>query len=370
MKSIIDYAETEFETLDLKPFNRVDSLILSQFAYINFDGLIPYSNIGNKTVRIADCFLAEHFTSMLHEIRDPVSNRRFLTALASSPRFRDIGMTSYVSEFDPVKEKQFSAVTFILPNNCVYIAFRGTDDTIIGWKEDFNIAYVYPVPSQMRALEYVLDISALFSGNLIIGGHSKGGNLAVYSAFTVPESIQDRIVIIYDHDGPGFRDGVLDNDGYRRIMSKVQKTIPQSSLIGMLLEGHESYTVVESNRIGIMQHDPFSWKLAEDDFSTAEEVSDGARYLNRTITDWLNSLSDENREKFVDILFRVLDAGDAETFTDITTEWKKNFSAIFTAIKDTDPQMKKFIWELIRDFGALMLHNLRIRKKSQPVKSS
>ena len=370
MKSIIDYAETEFAAFDTKPFNRVDSLILSQFSYINFDGIVPGFSTDDKTVRIADCFLAERFDSMLHEIRDPSSNRRFLSALAASPRFRDIGMTYYVSEFDPIKEKQFSAVTFILPDNCVYIAFRGTDDTIIGWKEDFNIAYVYPVPSQMRALEYLLEVSSRFNGNLIIGGHSKGGNLAVYSSFTAPLSIQNRIVRIYDHDGPGFREGVLDCDGFRRIMPKVKKTIPQSSLVGMLLESHESYTVVESNRVGIMQHDPFSWKLTEDDFSTVEEVSDGARYLNRTIKDWLNSLSDENREKFVDLLFRVLDAGEADTFTDITTEWRKNFSAIFAAIKDTDPQMKKFIRELIREFGTLMLHNLRIRKKPLPPKTT
>jgi len=365
MKSIIDYVETELSTFDIKPFNPIDSLILSQFAYIHFDGIVPGLTADTKTIRISDCFLAEHFDAMFHEVREPGSNRRFFTALAASPRFRNIGMSYYVSEFDPIKEKQFSAVTFILPNNCAYIAFRGTDDTIIGWKEDFNIACVYPVPSQMRALEYLLEVSMRLEGELIVGGHSKGGNLAVYSSFTAPSSVQNRIVRIFDHDGPGFRDGVLDCDGYKRIKLKVQKTIPQSSLIGMLLDGHESYTVVESNRVGIMQHDPFSWKIGEDGFSTVEEVSDGAKYMNRTIRDWMNALSDENREKFVDLLFGVLDAGNAETFSDITSEWKKNFSAIFTAIKDTDPEMKKFLWELIREFGALLFNNLRGRKKLQ-----
>ena len=272
-------------------------------------------------------------------------------------------MTCYVNESDHVKEMQFSAVTYILPDNRVYIAFRGTDDTLVGWKEDLNMAFVYPVPSQARALVYLLEIATRIPGKLIIGGHSKGGNLAVYSAFASPQSVQRRILLIYDHDGPGFKEGVLDCEGYRRIEDRISKTIPQSSLIGMLLEGHKKYTVVESSRIGVMQHDPFSWKIDGDGFVTAEEVSDGAKYMNRTIRDWLDGLSQDDREKFADLLFGVLDAGDAKSFSEITSEWKKNFSAIFSAFRGTDPEMKKFIGVLIKDFGVLLVHNLRSRKK-------
>ena len=363
MKSIIEYAETEFRSFEVLPFGPVDSLVLSQFAYIDFDGLVPGISEPLKYVTVADCLKAELFTSMFIETRDPKNNRVLLVALAASPRFRDIRMCCYVNEYDPVKEKQFSAVTYILPDKIVYIAFRGTDDTLIGWKEDLNMAFVYPVPSQERSLSYLIEISSLISGRLIIGGHSKGGNLAVYSAFTAPESVQSKIEIIYDHDGPGFKEGVLDCDGYRRIESRIRKTIPQFSLIGMLLEGHKRYTVVESSRVGIMQHDPFSWKITNGGFSTTEEVSDGAKYVNRTIRNWLDSLSPEDREKFVDLLFGVLDAGDAKTFSEITSEWKKNFSAIFAAIRETDPQMKRFIGELIKDFGLLLVHNLRAKRK-------
>ena len=363
MKNIVEYAETQFSLFEEKPFSPVDSLILSQFAYISFDGIVPELSSGFKTVRIGDCLKAEHFTPMFIETRDPRKNRSLLIALAASPRYRDIRMTCYVNEFDAVKEKQFSAVTFILPDNSVYIAFRGTDDSIIGWKEDFNMAFVYPVPSQVRALEYLTEISRLIPGPLIIGGHSKGGNLAVYSAFNAPVSVRRRIQLVYDHDGPGFKEGALNCEGYRQIEDRIQKTIPQSSMIGMLLEGHKKYTVVESSRMGVMQHDPFSWKIDGDGFSTVEEVSDGARYVNRTIRDWIDGLSNEDREKFTDLLFGVLDAGDAKTFSEITLEWKKNFSAIFTAIRDTDPEMKKFIGELIKDFGHLLLHNLRVKRK-------
>ncbi|MFB0919606.1 MAG: DUF2974 domain-containing protein [Oscillospiraceae bacterium] len=363
MKSIIEYAETEFRSFSEKPFGPVDSLILSQLSYINFEGIVPKPADGQKSVRIADCLKAELYTSMLFETRDPKSNKRLLQAVAASPRFRDIGMSFFVSEFDPVSEKQFSAVTYILPESTKYIAFRGTDDTLIGWKEDFNMAFVYPVPSQKRALEYLLDISRHMSGQLILGGHSKGGNLAVYSALASPQSVSSRVLRVYDHDGPGFREGVLDSEGYGIVEDRIEKTVPESSLIGMLLEGHKKYTVVESRRFGVMQHDPFSWKVGGDGFITTEEVSDGAKYMNRTIREWLNSLSQEEREKFTDLLFGVLDAGDAKTFSEITQEWRKNFSAIFTAIKETDPEMRKFIGELIKEFGLLLLHNLRSKRR-------
>lgn len=365
MKCIIEYAETEFRPFSEKPFGPVDSLILSQLAYIDFDGVVPACAEGAKTVRIADCLRAECFAAMLRETRYPKKNKALLLAAAASPRFRDIGMRCYVSEFDPVREKQFSAVSYILPDNTAYIAFRGTDDSLIGWKEDFNLAFVFPVASQVRALEYLLEAARRFPGKLMVGGHSKGGNLAVYSALAASQSVQRRIIRVYDHDGPGFKEGTLDSDGYRRIEDRIEKTVPQSSLIGMLLEGHRKYTVVESGRIGVMQHDPFSWKISDEGFVTAEEVSDGARYMNRTIRDWIGTLSQEDREKFTDLLFGVLDAGDAKTFSEITQEWRRNFAAIFTAIRETDPEMRKFIAELVKDFGRLLVHNLR-RKRGAP----
>jgi len=365
MKSIIEYAETEFRSFSEKPFCPVDSLILSQLSYINFDSVVPAYMEGVETVRLADCLKSEHFTVMLGETRVPKKNKALLLAAAASPRFREIHMSAYVSEFDPEEEKQFSAVSYILPDNTVYIAFRGTDDTLVGWKEDLRLAFVFPVPSQTRALAYLLEMATRFSGDLMVGGHSKGGNLAVYSALAAPQSVQRRIMRVYDHDGPGFKEGTLDSEGYRCIEDRIEKTVPQSSLIGMLLEGHKRYTVVESVRIGVMQHDPFSWKISGDSFVTAEEVSDGAQYMNRTIHDWLGGLSAEEFSKFVDLLFNVLDAGDARTFSEITQEWKRNFTAIFAAIRETDPEMRKFIAELMRDFAVLLLHNLR-RKRNVP----
>lgn len=370
MRNIIDYAETELRPFGKKPFSAVDSLVLSQFSYIYLDRVVPGLEPGLRPVRLRDCFLAEHFDEMLSPVRYPQNNHRLLSALTASPRFRDIKITFYINDFDIEAEKQFSAVTFILPDNTAYIAYRGTDDSLVGWKEDFMMAFINPVPSQAQAKAYLADVSLRLKGSsLILGGHSKGGNLAVYAAYTASPSVQDRILQVYDHDGPGFMTGMLDCDGYRRISDRILKTVPQSSIIGMLLEGNDKYTVVESSRIGVMQHDPFSWKLSGDDFITTEEVTDGAKYLNRTMRDWIGAMSEADRRRFTDMLFSVLDAGEANTFSEISAKWRYNSSAIFSAIKDSDPEMKKFIRLLIREFGSLMIHNLRIDKKVLPEKT-
>lgn len=362
MKNIIDYVETEMQSFDEAPFSPLDSLVLSQFSYIHFDNLAPTDRDPALPFYICDALRAEFFDSMLTNTRDPSENKQLLLALAASPRFREIEMCYYISEFDATEGKQFSAVCFVLDKGLNYLAFRGTDDTIVGWKEDFSMAFKNPVPSQQRAAEYFLTVSEKLNGRLMLGGHSKGGNLAVYAAMTAPPLLQNRILQVYDHDGPGFKDGVLDCEGYRRIKEKIQKTIPESSLVGMLLDGHESYSVIESSRIGFMQHDPFSWKISNGHFITTEHVSDGALYINRSLRDWLDSLSDEERERFVEVLFNVLDAGNAQTFAEITHEWRKNLAAIFTAMKDTDPEMKQFMRQLLKEFGVKLMRNIRAHR--------
>lgn len=364
MRNIVDYARTEFRSFDEKPFGPVDSLILSQLSYIHFEGVVPGFEPGAVPVRLADCNRAECFETMFHFVRDAPNSLRLLQAAAASPRFRNIRATMYISDFDPENDKQFSALTFLLPGSTAYVAFRGTDDTIIGWKEDFMMAFVFPVPSQTQAAFYLSEAFPRLNGPILLGGHSKGGNLAVYAALTADEAIRRRITAIYDHDGPGFREGVLDCESYAQIEPLIQKTVPQSSIIGMLLEGHRKYTVVESSRIGVMQHDPFSWKLADDAFLTSEEVTDGAKYMDRTIREWVNNMDDAERERFTDILFGILDAGDAGSFAAMNRQWRKNYTAIFSAIVDADPDMKKFIRQIIRDFATLMVKNLKSQKSS------
>ncbi|MEG1190487.1 MAG: DUF2974 domain-containing protein [Oscillospiraceae bacterium] len=363
MFNIIRYAETEMRSMSELPFGAVDSLILSKLAYTHFEGLVPGFEPGGKPIYISSLLKAENFEAMFRNVPQEEDFPRFLVALAASPRFRDLRLSFYVNELDPVQEKQFSAVTFFLPGNIKYVAFRGTDNTLVGWKEDFNLSFVSTIPSQTRAEDYLQSLAQRVSGRIITGGHSKGGNLSVYSALRAPIELQNRIIAVYDHDGPGFKKEVLDSEGYSRIEGKIHKTIPEFSLVGMLLQARTNYTVVESSRIGLGQHEPFSWKIADGEFVPAEEVSGGAQYVNRSLKDWLGGLSNEKRELFVDILFNILDASEAETFAELLKEWQKNIGVIFNAMRETDPEMKKFVSQTLREFGVVMMRNLRKKNR-------
>ena len=162
---------------------------------------------------------------------------------------------------------QFAAMTFDLPDGSSYIAFRGTDATIVGWKEDFNMAFQYPVPSQAEAADYLNEAARHCRGKLYVGGHSKGGNLAVYAAANCRPDVSARLARVFSHDGPGFLEQALQSEAFRQVLPKIEKTLPQSSMIGMLLEHQENYKIVKSSSISIWQHNPFSWEINGDDFS-------------------------------------------------------------------------------------------------------
>ncbi|MEG1763952.1 MAG: DUF2974 domain-containing protein [Oscillospiraceae bacterium] len=366
MINITKYAENEMRSFDELPFSDVDSLVLSKLSYVHFEGLVPGFEKNSVPVRLPEMLKAENFSKMFRNVPQAEDMPRFLVALVASPRFRDIRMNHYINELDPGQEKQFCAITFFLPSHIKFVAFRGTDNTLVGWKEDFNMAFVSPIPSQTRATEYLQNVAQRVSGSLMLGGHSKGGNLAVYAALTAPTSIQNRIIAIFDHDGPGFRNEILDSEGYRRIEEKVHKTVPEFSFVGMLLEYRTKYSVVDSNRLGIGQHEPFSWKIEDGSFVLTDEISGGARYFNRSLKDWLGGLTHEKRELFVELLFKVLEASEAETFDDLLKEWQKNIGVIFTAMRETDPEMKKFVSQTIREFGSIMMRNL-LKKKRHPI---
>ncbi len=363
MGNIIEYAEKELARISEKPLNVVDSLILSQFSYIYFDGMVPGLPEATEPVRLGDLLQAEHFGSMLQDVRDPENNRKLLFALAASPRFRDLQMNYYINKVDPVLETQFSAVTFLLDDRTAYVAFRGTDATFTGWKEDFNMAFTCPVPAQTEGVAYLDTVGSRISGPLRTGGHSKGGNIAVYAAMKCVPAIQERIIRIYNHDGPGFKNSVFETPEFMRIKERISKTLPQSSLVGMLMQHQENYQVVDSRRFDILQHDPFSWIVEADDFKYAEAVSASAMRRHKTIDQWLSGLSDPERERFIDTLYQVIEATDTETIYDFAEDWHKKAILMLNALKNIDPETKKFISQTINSLFVLSLRNLRLPAK-------
>lgn len=357
MKNIIDYVKNEMSSFETKRFKAVDSLVLSQFSYIYFDGMVPGFSNESPPVRIGDLMKAEHFNTMFNGVMFIESNLNLLYALAASPRFRDIKMNFYINKLDFMQGKQFSAVTYLIDNKTLYISYRGTDMTFVGWKEDFNMAFQSPIPSQEEGVDYLNTVGELKSGDIIVGGHSKGGNIAVYSAMKCLPEIQDRIIKVYSHDGPGFKDSVFNTPEYIRIKDRIQKILPQSSIIGMLLQTQESYKVIKSHKSGIMQHDPFTWVIENDDFHYVKNISNSSLNVNKTINEWLANISYEKRELFIDALFQTINSTNAEVIGDLSEIHVKDFAKILKAFRDIDSEARKFVSQTIRDLIVLYVKN-------------
>jgi len=359
MKNIIDYTIEESDTFKNRKFNAVDSLVLSQLAYLRFDRFVPGLSDTAMPVSIKEIASRENLDMLFRDTWNSKNNRRLFFALANSSRFRDMKVAFYVNKIDNKTEKQFSAITFLLDDGSAYIAYRGTDSTFIGWKEDFNMAFISPVPSQEEGVAYLNAVADRISCQLKIGGHSKGGNIAVYSSIKCRQSVQKRITHVFSHDGPGFRDEVFQCHEYLIIKDRINKTLPQSSIIGMLLQHQEQYSVIKSNRIWFMQHDSFSWLVDGSDFQYVQSVKKSALYMNGTLNQWVNSFDDQKRELFVNTLFHIIQATNATTFYDLTGDWPKKAVAVLGAIRGIDDETRKFVFQTIRALFALAVKNIR-----------
>ena len=236
----------------------------------------------------------------------------FYHAVAANPRFSDIEMGAFLEQFDDGEQTQFAAVTYRLPSGTLVVAFRGTDDSLVGWKEDFNMAFQYPVPAQVTAADYLARVAALWQDvPIVLTGHSKGGNLAVYAAMNAEDDVKDRIERIYSLDGPGFPEAVVNSFEYASVSDRIVKIVPDSSVVGMVLETPERCIVVKSDVEGIMQHFVFSWQMHGGEFDKVEDVASSSVTFNKALNKWLANLSKEQRERAVDALFAVLEASGA-----------------------------------------------------------
>ena len=342
MPSILEYAETEFSLLAEKPFTDVDSLLLSQFSYMNLSAFEDELKCENK-IEIRELLKAERFEKLMFHVRDTKSNMRLLYAMASSPRWRNIKIGNFVEKLCDQSEEQFAAITVALGDGRHFVAFRGTDGTLVGWKEDFNMAFTCPVPAQRLAARYAASAMLRFPGEFLLGGHSKGGNLAVYAAAFCPAALQERIAAVYNNDGPGFDAEVIALPGYQRICARVQTFVPQSSIVGMLLEHEEAYTIIHSTGDGFGQHNLYTWEVLRDRFVTLETVTNGSRFLDRTLKQWLAGLEPEQRERTIDTVYHMLCETNAETLHELKENRFSRALALLRSAKGLDEDTRKLL---------------------------
>ena len=328
------------------PVNHVDALVFASLAYVHYDDVVPESYGSFITVREAAQKLLA-LPDAAERCRVP-NDLTLLKAAAQTERFGRVGMTHYLNVFDPEADTQFAGMAFLMEDGSAYLAFRGTDNTLVGWKEDFNMTFQESVPAQRLAMEFVRSFAHVSKAPLYLGGHSKGGNLAAYAGAKCGPEIQDRILRVYNHDGPGFTEAMMQDEGYLRIVPKILTFVPQSSVFGMLLEHEEPYLVIRSKHIGLMQHDPYTWEVMGGNFIQMEALTADSRFLDRTFKTWLAGMTTEERNTFFDAVFDLLMLENASKPADVLRP--QNIKALFQTLQ-MDEERRNIIASVLQELA-------------------
>jgi len=311
MPNIFDYLKWRGDlTFTQDPPNAVDALVFSGLAYIRYGEEVEAEP--ERPIRLKAA--AEHFFALEdYENRSRVQkDLDLLHAAIQTRRFGEAEICMYRDLLIPEQETQFAAMTFLLDDGSMFLAFRGTDNSLVGWKEDFNMTFQQTIPAQRLALQYTRDVALEYLRPMHLGGHSKGGNLAVFAAGRSSPMIQKRILKVYNHDGPGFTKYLMGDPGYIAMVPRIQTLIPQSSVIGMLLEHEEPYTVIRSKSVGLLQHDLYTWDVMGNSFIPVEEITESSQFVDATIKTWFAEMTNQERGQLVDVMYALLGSGGAD----------------------------------------------------------
>ncbi len=351
MSNINDYLiwRGDIKIDDQYKFNEIDNMILARFSYLLFDkiDLLPEEKIESISKKMKD-FPNEDFNYN--------GDKELITNLGQSERFKNLIVSDFIKNTDSQTEKQFSAITIHISKEELYISFVGTDGSLIGWKEDFNISFMENIPSQIAGLEYTKMIAKKYPNKKIrIGGHSKGGNISVYVALNAPKEIQDKIIGVVNYDGPGFDKEKFKKHKDKEIINRIFTYIPQDSIIGRILEHEEKYEVILSTEKGIYQHDIYSWQIERDKMIRTEKATDASERMYKTIKKWLKNTTPDQRKIFFDSIFEVFFSTQATTFGEISSSWMRSAPKLFESYKGLSEEDRKNIIDMLKLFGKLYI---------------
>ena len=355
MPNMIDYIDWRGDlTFEQSKLNEVDNVLLVFFSFLNMRGIV--SDIpGEEPIT-----LREATKIYLKKIKGQKTSygaiiptediHRMARKMATSARFGNVLLSGYVDRVDREKQEQFAAYTAVLDDGSAFVSFRGTDDTLIGWKEDLNMSFTKETAAQRSAVRYIAQLANNFDGTIRIGGHSKGGNLAVYSAAAQSDpEVRQRIHRIYNNDGPGFSKDFIESEGYEDIRSRVVKLVPQDSVVGMMLYNDDNYTVVKSERAGIDQHNSYLWQVTGKRFLRMNQISEKTVILNETLARWLEGKDMETRREISDAVYEIMTAANAKTLTDFS----KDKLLLIRSVRMIAPQKRDMVFrelsQLIRE---------------------
>lgn len=341
-----------------QPFNEVDSLVLSSVVYLNF-GLYDLENCaGNTPVPVIDVMRftppEQLIAGSWMKAGDDVNG--FLMALGTSRRYKDLAVQHFWEETSTAIDMQFCAATFTASGMPPYVAYRGTDGTLAGWKEDFNLSYMDVLPSHTTALRYLSGVLSSFPPEVTvnIGGHSKGGNLAEYCAACIDRGNYYRIENIFNHDGPAFLNPPTPRYASKYFRAKRRKSIPESSIFGMVMEREDNYKVVLSSANGFFQHRPLTWLIEGDHFATQEDINNGAKLFDEAFDDWMRSRTPQQREVFLNAIFDLAKSTKVESWEDFQNSFLQNLPQLLREMRNLDDETRDIIISTFMRLGNSM----------------
>jgi len=352
MANVFDYIAWRGDLpFSADPFNAVDNIIFSILSYYPFEGIVSGAFEKEpvplpKALKKLDAKIKTN-PALTRQFTLGEEQRDFLSVLAETERYRSCTLYAYISEIDIGKEMQFAALTVITPDLPAYVSFRGTDTTIIGWKEDFNMSFSDTVPAQEESVKYLNKVSKHIKHRINTGGHSKGGNLAVYAASFCDKSVQKRINRIYSNDAPGFTKLVISSDYFNRIKDRIESYIPRGSVIGLLFEHIRDYKVVQSSESGLMQHNPFSWEVRGKDMVYLDSVTPRSSLVNKTLMEWYDNMDNETLKLFTESLFDILRKTNITSIPDFNDNALKNTVLIIKTLNTVDKKTKTMLLKTI-----------------------
>ncbi|WP_314874067.1 Mbeg1-like protein [Stomatobaculum longum] len=319
-------------SLRAAPFNEIDNVLLSYLAYADFGELLHEPK---RHVSIETClkrFCEKHDLANVRDSKHFIERAPLLLEeMVRGARFRGTKVVHFREVFDKEKVQQFAALVFLLPDGTRYVSFRGTDLSITGWKEDFLMSFTAETEGAKEAVSYINDVAASVDGDFILGGHSKGGNFAMYAAAFCEEAVKGRIRKVYNNDGPGFREEIVRSAAYRELLPKITNIVPQTSIIGRLLSNEAAHTVVKSTAAGIFQHDVTTWEVTKDKFVRAEPDA-FSDFVEKSLGTWLETMDDEARKSLVETVFSMIEMTEAETFAEFGENLFKNTGLIIKGL--------------------------------------
>ena len=361
MSTLFEYLKSEFASFDDKPLNPVDSAIFTQAVMLNGERVVaplPEAPTGaveravamlsprTRSSRFADFARAELFDDMFTGLA-PQDIEHCLFLLLASPRFRDIEVRFHRCVVDEKTHTQFGAMSFTWRDEFSYVAFRGTDAPFVGWRENLDMAYKPVVRAQTLAMEYLESVADRLPGKLHVGGHSKGGNLALFAALTCSERVRYRIERVWCIDGPGFRSGRFSEEDYACLEGRVSRIVPQDSVIGMLLDCPIEPSTVWSNAYGVDQHSVFSWEVDGSDFRYLDRPNDAAFVVHDVMAEWIEGMGAERTEQAVAALFAAAEKSGAKDAAALLCGGQDKLRAVAQAARKIDPASREVLNEVL-----------------------